>query len=490
MYTSKEQQALMEEMDRRKRARELAVPTDDRQIRARLRDLKEPQCLFAEGPSERRDRLRHLLSLRLSKKEKRAAAAGDASDEDEDMSDHESDEDTDMEEGGSQDQREEEDKEEEFYTVGSEDLLHARREMLSFSMPRAKERIERQKTFASTSLVTIRTARNTAFRQLRSYANLASQLGDDRAVAQCAFSPNGQMIATAGWSGLAKIWTVPMCDPIATLNGHTDRLGGIAWHPQATLGQSAASVNLATGGAEGNISLWSLPGKASEDSNMGGHIHRVCRIAFHPNGRYLGSASFDQTWRLWDVEVQKELLLQEGHAGEVFSVAFQGDGSLVATGGLDKVGRVWDTRSGRSAMVLQGHAGPVYSLDWSPNGHQVASGSGDNTVRIWDIRKLSSVQTIAAHTSVVSDIKYYQGALPTNDIQAPISLGNPGMWLLTGSFDGSIRAWSEGDWRMIKSWTGHDGKVMGVDVNRDGSYLASTGFDRTLKLWAHEDTVV
>lgn len=46
----------------------------------------------------------------------------------------------------------------------------------------------------------------------------------------------------------------------------------------------------------------------------------------------LPSSSFDQTWRLWDVETQKELLLQEGHAGEVFSIAFQGDGSLVATG--------------------------------------------------------------------------------------------------------------------------------------------------------------
>lgn len=52
LYTSKEQQALMDEMDRRKRARELAVPTDDRQIRARLQELQEPQCLFGEGVSE------------------------------------------------------------------------------------------------------------------------------------------------------------------------------------------------------------------------------------------------------------------------------------------------------------------------------------------------------------------------------------------------------------------------------------------------------
>lgn len=128
-------------------------------------------------------------------------------------------------------------------------------------------------------------------------------------------------------------------------------------------------------------------------------------------------------------------------------------------------------------MVLQGHAGPVYSLDWSPNGHQVASGSADNTVRIWDLRKLTSIQTIAAHTNVVSDLKYYQGTLSTEDTRTSSSLGNPGMWLLTGSFDGSLRAWSEGDWRMIKSWTGHDGKVMGVDVTQ-GKYFSTRGATR------------
>jgi U4/U6 small nuclear ribonucleoprotein PRP4 len=46
----------------------------------------------------------------------------------------------------------------------------------------------------------------------------------------------------------------------------------------------------------------------------------------------LGSASFDGTWRLWDIATAQELLLQEGHAKEVYSIAFQGDGSLVATG--------------------------------------------------------------------------------------------------------------------------------------------------------------
>lgn len=66
--------------------------------------------------------------------------------------------------------------------------------------------------------------------------------------------------------------------------------------------------------------------------SLSGHTNRVGRVAFHPSGSYLGSASFDGTWRLWDVDTQKELMVQEGHSKEVYALAFQDDGALVASG--------------------------------------------------------------------------------------------------------------------------------------------------------------
>jgi len=40
--------------------------------------------------------------------------------------------------------------------------------------------------------------------------------------------------------------------------GHTDKVGGAAWHPTATVGMSEEGVNIATGGGEGDVKLWSL----------------------------------------------------------------------------------------------------------------------------------------------------------------------------------------------------------------------------------------
>lgn len=42
--------------------------------------------------------------------------------------------------------------------------------------------------------------------------------------------------------------------------------------------------------------------------------------------------SYDSSWRLWDLEVQEEILHQEGHSKGVHDIHFHPDGSLAATG--------------------------------------------------------------------------------------------------------------------------------------------------------------
>lgn len=59
---SKDKQALLEEFERKKKARQVQVSTDDDEVKRNLRKLDQPICLFGEGPAERRTRLRELLS--------------------------------------------------------------------------------------------------------------------------------------------------------------------------------------------------------------------------------------------------------------------------------------------------------------------------------------------------------------------------------------------------------------------------------------------
>ncbi|KAJ3024709.1 UNVERIFIED_CONTAM: hypothetical protein HDU68_007867 [Siphonaria sp. JEL0065] len=516
-----EQQAILDEFERKKRARSLAVPTEDRKVRARLRRFGEPITLFGEGPGDRRDRLRDLLTARFEA----GADLGDSADDDDD-DDSDADDDSD----------DDEEVDEEFFYPGGEDLFGARQYFLSWSMPRASKRIAAQRAEVQLSVLSRKKTKLEWFTNLKSFSFAASQIGDERPLTYCTFAPNSRLLATGSWSGLVKLWSIPNSDHVLTLKGQKERVSGIAFHPGSTLYQSPDSLNLVTSGMDGKVNLHSFQSNLPIGELIG-HEQRVARVAFHPSGRFIGTASYDHTWRLWDAETTQEMLLQKGHSREVFAIGFQGDGALVATAGLDAIGRVWDLRSGRSIMVLQGHVKPIYALDWSPNGHIIATGSEDNSIRIWDVRQAKSTYTIPAHTNLVSTVKFWDAGDGFESKGAPEDWtfldpprfksgdksGNgmdvdgegddeddgddddemkdgednsadaglkkqllTGGHLVSSSYDGTCKIFSEGDWKPLKSLAGLEGKVMGCDVSSDGKYIATASFDSTCKLFTPE----
>lgn len=464
---------LMEEFDRKRRAAQLVVPTADRDVKARLRARGEPITLFGEGPSDRRDRLRALLA------EAAEAQGEDAAD-------------IEMQEAGDAPA----DEQEEFYTQGVPSLLDARRAMAHYSLPRAKERVAYQRREATIPLKTHIEFRNNIKEKLKGFELYGSQTAD-RPVSIVRVSPNGKYVAYGTWGGKVALLEIPSLQQKKMYRGgHTERATGIDWMPGATLSGSnvsTSSANLASGGAGGKVQLWSL----DDDKplrTLEGHSDRVCRVAFHPSGRYLASASDDTTWRLWDVETGQELLTQEGHSKEVYTVSFNGDGSLVASAGLDSIGRVWDVRTGRVIYMLESHIKPIYGLDWNKDGHRLLSGSGDGFMKCWDVRAMRESNSIAANTGGVTDLRWYQGTDGPNS-GLPMQHNDDGellpkkasTFVVSSGFDKNIQVFSADDWAHCKTLQGHSGPVFSTDVTSDAAWIVSGGKDRTIKLWSRDD---
>lgn len=61
-FMTVDKQNALEEFERRRKAKQIAVSTDDVVVRAHLRQLNQPICCFGEGPADRRERLRGLLA--------------------------------------------------------------------------------------------------------------------------------------------------------------------------------------------------------------------------------------------------------------------------------------------------------------------------------------------------------------------------------------------------------------------------------------------
>jgi U4/U6 small nuclear ribonucleoprotein PRP4 len=55
----------------------------------------------------------------------------------------------------------------------------------------------------------------------------SSEIGDDRPIVACAFSPSGTHLATGAWSGLVKLWASPSCQKELTIKAHENRITGM-----------------------------------------------------------------------------------------------------------------------------------------------------------------------------------------------------------------------------------------------------------------------
>lgn len=121
---------------------------------------------------------------------------------------------------------------------------------------------------------------------------------------------------------------------------------------------------------------------------------------------------------------------------------------------------------------IPAHATQVTCLDFHRDGWRLASGGADGAVKVWDIRACKKVMDLAGHGSVVSSVQF-----------AP----RTGSVLLSSSMDGTVRFWGSSDGAPLGRAVGHDGRVMGAAWRgTDDARVASIGYDRTLKVWAHD----
>ena len=167
-------------------------------------------------------------------------------------------------------------------------------------------------------------------------------------ISQLRWSPRGDMLAVCGGEGIALYINDFGKSPTFRLDGQGMPVKAIAF--------SADGKQLATGGADTTVKLWTIgDGRPVESAILQGHQSAVDAVTFSPEGRWLATAGADCTIRLWDATTGAHGALLAGHSDEVTTLSFDATGQLLLSGSRDKTIRCWDLNAGNACLVLYEH---------------------------------------------------------------------------------------------------------------------------------------
>lgn len=237
---------------------------------------------------------------------------------------------------------------------------------------------------------------------------------------------------------------------------------------------------IAGGGLDNKITAYPL--YAEEDSSLkkrpiGTHTSYTSCSMFLGNDQQILTGSGDSTCALWNVECGTLIQSFHGHTADVLSldVSPGETGNTFVSVGCDKRALIWDTRIGHCGQnqyiqSFKAHIADVNSVKFYPSGDSIVTGSDDTTCRLYDLRADREV-AIYKKDSILFGI---------NSVDLSIS----GRILFAGGNDYTIHVWDTLKCARICILYGHENRVTYVRVSSDGTALASSSWDHTIRVWA------
>lgn len=294
----------------------------------------------------------------------------------------------------------------------------------------------------------------------------ADMAGHGGMVRDLCVTPDGGMVASAGFDYTLRTWTLPEQEPRSVLNGHDAPLAAVAcaggdrvvsadgdgavlfWDSAAGDGpplveHSSAHAGrvtdmdthpgralVASAGWDGAVIIWTRDGEQRAALR---HPQPVTAVAFTADGRHLWSADAEGNLRRWAVDEGTEENRRDGAGFAITALSLVPPGKGLLAAGIDGTLRLFDAETGAELRRLEQHDGPVLQVAAEPDGRSAVSGGRDGMMLRWDLESGDLVKA----TFVSRGPVWSMTVAPTGGLA------------LTGDTEGVIGVWSAEDGRRV-----------------------------------------
>jgi WD40 repeat protein len=267
------------------------------------------------------------------------------------------------------------------------------------------------------------------------------------------YSPDGEILVTAGEDKTARVWNAATGRLLTTLSGH-----------------------------EGS---------------------RIFSVDIDPTGEHVVTASEDKTARIWDARTGRSLAVLGGHDRWIWVARFSPDGARVVTASIDGTARLWNAATGALVAILRDTGGQLLDVVFA--GPDLYLSGEAPAVTRWNATTGEARGRVAAHAGRVTAIAADRSArIATASLDGSVQIHDASgelvtalgtqqpIWHMVFSADGTrlaiaggpeVQVWDVVRAQRIAAMRGHAGRVTAIAFSPDGLRLASSSDDGTCRLW-------
>lgn len=199
-------------------------------------------------------------------------------------------------------------------------------------------------------------------------------------------SPDQSKVALGGPDRLVKIHLTKSGELEHKLKKHTDWITALAFSPNGEM--------LATADRNGGVTVWDAD-NGQELFTTPGHKGAVTAVSWRTDSKLLASSSEDGTVKLWETTEGKQAKTWNAHNGGVLCVAYSRDGRLVSCGRDGSV-VTWNSEGGKlKSFPFSGEM--ALRCAWSDDLSRIIASDFAGHVGIWDAKSADRLGSVDAN---------------------------------------------------------------------------------------------